>query len=91
MRNLEYTNIELEKAKAKELKRTRRAKEVLINTTIVVGDNIVDSEKFTASLDSMTKVEDTAAITRYVNMPVIEFDLAPVAFTQKRNKKNLKK
>lgn len=91
MRNLEYTNIELERAKAKELKRTRQAKETLINTNIVVDDNIIDSEKFTASLDSMTKVEDTAAITRYVNMPVIEFDLAPGAFTWKRSKKNLKK
>ena len=83
MQNIEYTNIELEIAKAREAKRLKRKRQEAIATTIT-KDEPIDVDLFQSRLDSMTVVEETAAVTRYSSMPVIEFELTPVELKTKR-------
>lgn len=83
MQNNEYTNIELEIAKAREAKRAKRKRQEAIATTITLEESI-DADLFQSRLDSMTIVEETAAVTRYSSMPVIEFELSPVELKAKR-------
>ena len=83
MQNIEYTKIELEIAKAREAKRLKRKRQEAIATTIT-KDEPIDVDLFQSRLDSMTVVEETAAVTRYSSMPVIEFELTPVELKTKR-------
>lgn len=73
MENIEHTDIEIELANSREMKRVRRqthdTEYSMGARPIIKGINI---EKFKSNLDSMEKTEERGLV-RYSRMPMIEF------------------
>lgn len=74
-----YTDIDLEKAKDRELKEAKRRYKDTMNIhgaqPHIPDSSNIDTAQFTASLDSMTRViNEPGGVMRYSRMSVIEFE-----------------